>query len=127
MPKIPEEIVALCANFDPNHCICVDAENRVIFNQGECLVRNGKPCPYFKRTVVVQLSPEYKYSSYHENPTQCRKVLETYNTIDQDKKARQCSCGAILPYRRRMCNRCRDNNRRLTRRLSRRKANATIN
>ena len=126
MSKIPAAMLALCANFDENYCICIDEHNRAVFNRGACSLKGGRPCPYFKRTVMVQLSPDYKYSSYHKNPKQCDKVLRAYDAIDkkatvEQSLVRKCKCGTVLTPRRRFCDKCRDQNRRQTKRRYRSK------
>ena len=88
-----------CSNYDHYYGGCLLSE--------KCDVEQGKRCAYFEKAVL----PTAWQTGCGES------VLNQYQgrtksvTQVQVKKARQCSCGAILKPRQRYCDRCKKKRR----------------
>ena len=88
---------------------------------GGCFVMNSCRCKYFENVVFKICDPEYPYSHRQD----CyEKLLKEYRKIHpkfKEERAtksniRKCKCGNILPPRRRLCDKCRDDNNRKNKR-----------
>lgn len=99
-----------CANWTGDTCIGVDGAKQ--FNQGACLVMQGKPCPYFEKAVLPICDSAYPCAD-DKAVKQYRLLIKLYhkcnhNIVESEQvKVRLCECGASLLPRQRMCAKCR--------------------
>ena len=96
-----------CANYDRHYGVCITGEN--------CLVETGKRCGYFEKTVLGP--PDYKFKLPNID---YQKIYSLYADATETKTEKvtgnQCECGINLPPRKKMCEKCRINRRRKTKR-----------
>lgn len=102
-------IIQECANYVDGKCLGADCLNKRIFNPtGHCLVMEKKRCEYFEQCLL----PDYIKNN--------AKIVKAYAKINPDYiiRDRKCTCGALLPPRRRICDDCARKNRRKSWRIS---------
>ena len=96
-------VKAECALYFDGYCPGGDPLEHTIFNDtGECLILNGKPCPYF-RDWVLPLAKQRSSGS---------DVFYKYALIDpllkkKKQDVRRCECGKALLPNHRYCPKCR--------------------
>ena len=105
-----------CCNYR-HACLGVAMNGRAFRPEGECylLQSDRKPCPHFEAVLI----PIARQLGSAQSIELAYKMLRPNLGI---KKARQCGCGAELPPRSRMCQRCRKHARQQSYRQARQRA-----
>ena len=107
-----------CSNWEVSDNICLGVMDNAIFNEGPCLLSQGKRCQYFEQSVFPIADPPYRYST---EPARYEAILDLYLKINPDFqqrkpiKIRLCGCGEVLKPRRHVCDQCKKNQTRFTR------------
>jgi hypothetical protein len=82
-------------------------EKHCIFH-GQCFVMKGKPCTYFKRSVLPPPDYKCKHKCLVDDPVFEDRVRSEYRAIDSTLEIGRkfCDCGAAIPPRKKYCPKC---------------------
>ena len=93
-----------CANMDNGQCVIKDSV---------CPLSKGKPCRYFEKAVWPNCDPSYRYATATTYfPALRDEYALFYGKVKRDE-VRKCECGEPLKKRQRLCEKCRQKNRRM--------------
>jgi len=111
-----------CSNWDIDICLGATINSTGLFNtSGKCLIIEGKPCPYFEKSVLPSAKNDANYD----------KILKYYSKINpkfDPAQANTCNnCGKTIPPRKRYCKECAKKLRRKTYKNSSRNYRCAIN
>lgn len=112
-----------CANWtgEPEEeCLGVTALGEAFREPGKCRVMEGKPCKYFKESVLGPEDNKYPHLCFVQDPAFEARVRKQYKGIDHtvvEADVRRCpDCQAALQPRQRYCEKCSSRRRRKTQR-----------
>ena len=112
-----------CANLtgEPEEeCLGVTAFGKAFREPGKCSVLEGKPCRYFKDSVLGPEDNKYPHLCFVQDPDFEMRVRKQYRQIDHtviEANIRRCpDCEAALQPRQRYCEKCSSRRRRKTQR-----------
>lgn len=92
-------------------CLGVDVFCRKLRKPGNCLVLDGKPCPYFERVVLPPPIYRYKHLCLMEKPNIEKSIRKQYAKIALEEKTsnKLCvDCGVAIPEgKSNCCSNCR--------------------
>ncbi len=100
------------AAFARKHCANWDTAQRRCIVNDECLLNQGKACHYFQRSVWPICDPAYRWATETKaHPELVGEYRILYGKAGH-QDARRCACGAVLQPRLRVCDKCKQRNRR---------------
>ena len=111
-----------CSNWDTNTCLGATIKSTGLFNtSGKCVIIEGKPCPYFEKSVLPSAKNDPNYD----------KIVKHYCKINPENipaDSNICNdCGKTIPPRKRYCKECANKRRKKTFRNSSRTYRCHVN
>ncbi len=106
-----------CANWanKTEACIGLDAFGKTFREPGQCWVIEGRPCEYFKNSVLGSEDNKHPHVQFVKDPAFEKRVWKQYQKIDatvNKEDARRCpDCGVALRRRQKDCKKCKKKRR----------------
>ncbi len=117
-----------CANWTAvleEECLGANPFGKLFREPGKCQVIEGKPCKFFKDSVLGPEDEKYPHLCFVKDPAFEMRVRKQYKRIDHtvvEADIRRCpDCGAALRSRQKFCDKCAEKRRRQTMRENQRR------